>query len=297
MKKLDKNTTFGEWLLYWFETYKVPNLSATSLRNYEQMLRLHTPQWLKDIPLYKLTCFDIDEALLNINGGRTKVYAKQTWHAALKVAWRKGIVKDNPVERAEPIRYKKRHGNTLTRIEIEDFLSNLEGRREKWLFLFYLNSGVRRNEALSIKWSDVNYTEGYIRIQGTKTAASARVIPLTKALKEIIRCQREQYEYEKECPPRYKVKTSDEYIFPWTPEVVSDRFKKLCPNHHLHDLRHTYITFCAQNGVNMTVCQRLVGHATINTTLSIYTHVLDEFTREEAEKINFNMPLHTKKED
>lgn len=297
MKKSDKNMTFGEWLGYWFQTYKVPYLAANSIRNYEQMIRLHTPTWLKGIRLCALTCFDIDEALLEVNGGRTKVYAKQTWNAALKTAWRKGIIKDNPAERAEPIRYKKKHGGTLTRVEIEEFLAKLEGSRDKWLFLFYLNSGVRRNEALSIKWSDINYDEGVIYIRGTKTVSSNRVIPLTAALKEIIDCQRKQLEYEKKHPPRYKSNISGEYVFPFSPETVSKRFKKLCPKHHLHELRHTYITFCAQSGVNMNVCQRLVGHKTINTTLTIYTHVLDEFTREEAEKINFSMPLHTKKED
>jgi integrase len=61
-------------------------------------------------------------------------------------------------------------------------------------------------------------------------------------------------------------------------------FKKLCPNHHLHDLRHTYATRCAECGVAVNVCQQVLGHATADMTLNVYMHVLDEFKRKELEK-------------
>ena len=72
MKEIDYNEiTFGEWLSLWYEKYKVPRLKPYSLRNIEQMIRLHTPEWLKDIKLKKLTVIDIDSALACIPSGRT----------------------------------------------------------------------------------------------------------------------------------------------------------------------------------------------------------------------------------
>lgn len=60
---MGKSILFGEWLEQWFEVYKKPNLQPNSVRNIEQILRLHTPVWLKALPMAKITPFDIDKAL------------------------------------------------------------------------------------------------------------------------------------------------------------------------------------------------------------------------------------------
>jgi hypothetical protein len=52
-----------------------------------------------------------------------------------------------------------------------------------------------------------------------------------------------------------------------------------------HNLRHTYITRCAESGINPMVLKKLVGHKDIETTLGIYTTVYDNFTKSEMNKI------------
>lgn len=49
------NVTFGAWLDFWYETYKKPTLKPYSLRNIEQVIRLHTPAWLKAYRLADIT--------------------------------------------------------------------------------------------------------------------------------------------------------------------------------------------------------------------------------------------------
>lgn len=53
-----------------------------------------------------------------------------------------------------------------------------------------------------------------------------------------------------------------------------------------HSLRHTYGTRCIEAGMQPVVLQRLMGHTDIKTTLNIYTDVLNEFKKEEIEKVN-----------
>ena len=77
-----KNITLGEWLTLWFETYKMPTLKPYSIRNIEQMIRIHTPEWLKAMPMKDITVFHIDLALSKIPLGRTYTYARQVWHSA-----------------------------------------------------------------------------------------------------------------------------------------------------------------------------------------------------------------------
>ena len=277
--------TLGEWLCIWIDTYKKPNLRPNSLRNLEQMIRLHAPCWLKEKPLTAVTALDIDRALAQIQGGRTRQYERQTLHAAFGKALKLGLVSRNVVEMSEAVRYQKQHGKALSARERHEFLRAIEGTRVKFLMLFYLYTGVRRAEALSLAWSDIDETEALIFIHGTKTEDSERAIPLSDVLQNILFEQHRQNEMDKIRKGRGKFHEAKEgLVFPFSAGYVSRAFKALCPAHHLHDLRHTYITLCAESGVNVRVCQQLVGHSTAALTLNVYTHVIDEYKRKEAAK-------------
>ena len=103
-----ENITFGAWLTLWFETYKKPVLKPYSVRNIEQMIRIHTPEWLKAMPLAKITLFDIDKALISIPLGRTRAYARQVWNNAFVKAEKHGIINRNVVALSDRVNYKKK---------------------------------------------------------------------------------------------------------------------------------------------------------------------------------------------
>ncbi|MBQ8428725.1 MAG: site-specific integrase [Clostridia bacterium] len=288
MKKTPKklqNISLGEWLFLWYDTYKKPYLKPYSLRNIEQMIRLHTPEWLKAMPMPEITQFDIDRALSQIPCGRTYTYARQVLHSAFLKAEKLDIIERNVIILTDQVRYRKKRGKALTSIEQKEFINALEGKRVKWLMLFYLYTGVRRTEALDLEWNDINEAEKLILIKGTKTADSYREILLTDDIKAILDGQRKQIERDK--GTRYETK-HPEKVFDYQPSYISQAFKKICPSHHLHDLRHTYITRCAECGMNINVCQQLVGHSTPQMTMQIYTHVFDDFKRKEALKFTIN---------
>lgn len=284
MEPLEK-ITLGEWLSLWYETYKKPYLKPYSVRNIEQMIRLHTPEWLKEIPMSKISLFDIDRALSEIVLGRTRIYARQVWHSAFLKAQKLGIIEKNVLDLTDPIKYAKKRGNAFSKTHQEEFLKAIEGKRIKWLMLFYLYTGVRRTEALTLLWSDIDQSERLILIRGTKTDGSYRHILLTDEVEYILNEQKKQS--EREIGSRYEAK-DPEKVFNYSGSYVSQAFKKLCPKHRLHDLRHTYITRCAECGVNVNVCQQLVGHSSANMTMNVYTHVFDDFKRKEALKFSIN---------
>ena len=78
--------------------------------------------------------------------------------------------------------------------------------------------------------------------------------------------------------------SDEEFVFPYSADALTHLFKQVCPDHKLHDLRHTFITRCAESGININVTQNLVGHKTLNITLSIYTHISIDFARSEFAK-------------
>ncbi|MBO4940310.1 MAG: site-specific integrase [Clostridia bacterium] len=270
-----KNITLGEWLSIWYDTYKKPYLKPYSLRNIDQMIRLHTPDWLKSMKMKDISIFDIEKALSAIPLGRTYIYARQVWHSAFTKAHKLGIVSVNVLTLTDKVTYKKRKSKALTLREQTDFIKALENKRFKWVMLFYLHTGVRRAEALDITRDDIDEENGLIHIKGTKTEGSDRYIIMTPDVQVLLIEQQRQNRKE-------KLKT--DRIFPYCKEQMSRFFKSVCPNHHLHDLRHTYITRCAECGVSVSVCQQLVGHSTADMTMNVYTHVMDEFKRKEALK-------------
>ena len=280
-----RDMTLGEWLSFWYATYKQPYLRPYSLRNIEQMIRLHTPAWLKEMRLADISVLDFDKALSELPNGRTRQYARQTWHAAFGKAARLGIVDRNVVELTDAVKYRKERGKALTVKERWDFLQAIKGTRLEWLMRFYLMTGVRRAEALALEWSDIDEQEGLILIRGTKTEGSYRTNLLTDEIKQVLAEQRKQNAADRQRRGRGVFHVcSAERVFPFSAEYVSRAFKQFCPTHHLHDLRHTYITLCAESGVNVRVCQQLVGHSTAAMTLNVYTHVMDDYKRKEAAK-------------
>lgn len=55
--------------------------------------------------------------------------------------------------------------------------------------------------------------------------------------------------------------------------------------HKLHDLRHTFATLCASNGLHPAITQKLLGHATPEFTLRVYTHVNSADYRNDLENV------------
>ena len=68
--------------------------------------------------------------------------------------------------------------------------------------------------------------------------------------------------------------------------TISTRMKRLLPERHPHELRHTFISRCKECGVASEVVSIWAGHSLSGTiTSTVYTHYSDEFQLKEAEKV------------
>lgn len=265
---MSKNYSFGVWLDEWLKVYKKPFLK--SIRNQKSILRNHVPQYVKAMRLDHIDVVALQRSINCVPYSRTRLDVYDLYHGALKTAYKLFLVPYDVSEALVKPKHVRKGGEALTADEVALFLDAITGTRLETYYLFCLYTGCRRSEALNVKWDDVDFENNVIYVHGTKTERSERIVPLFENLKDVL--------LER---PRV-----DDKIFHHRAEFVSRKFKTYCPNHKLHDLRHTYATSCLTSNINIKVVQKWLGHSRLETTAEIYTHVQSEYERREAEKFN-----------
>ena len=172
----------------------------------------------------------------------------------------------------------------LTPAEIGRFLARAKEEGYYELFLLELSTGMRRGEILGLKWSDLNLTDGSLRIAREVVPAGGKIVIQPPKTKNSIRTV--------VLPPymvailaEMKKSKTCEWIFPSpvkqgeprNPTAIHRRFKLIlersgCKNIRFHDLRHTFATLALQNGVDVKTVSSMLGHYDAGFTLRTYTH-------------------------
>ncbi len=147
------------------------------------------------------------------------------------------------------------------------------------LIVFLLNTGARLGEALALRWADVDFRQGLIRLNTSKRAARGRkakprYVPMNAALRELL-----------EATPR-----GGGPLFEY-PNNINRDFGNICKaagigHCRIHDLRHTAASWLAMAGVPMVAIMELLGHADLSTTLK-YSHLAPAAVSEAVQALNF----------
>ncbi len=151
----------------------------------------------------------------------------------------------------------------------------------KTLIPLLLMTGMRADEALSMKWSQANFLDRTISVGRAKTAnGTGRVLPVNDELFLILQTHRQWF------VASFGQTRLHHYLFPWGSPVPSNperhalevktawtkarsRAKLQC---RLHDLRHTYATALAEAGVPESTMLALMGHMS-RAMLERYSHI------------------------
>ena len=276
--------TLSRWIEKWLQVYKIPKLKPNSIASITQTLNKYVLPKLGNVPLTELDPLTIQELINNITSLRQKEITARNLNNALSKAYKLRLIPDNPVTAVEFDKAKADSWHALTKEEEKRLITALEHSNIKQLVLFYLYSGLRRNEAIALLWSDIDYENNVIYVNksldnknepSTTKNGEARTVPLFDSLKRIL----------EEIPHK------NERIFPVSAAYVQKYFKKLTVslgfNHIvIHSLRHTFATRCLEAGVNIKVLSSWLGHKTLKLTSDLYVHVQDELSKQEAEKVD-----------
>jgi integrase len=234
---------------------------------------------------------------------------------ALTDAVRDGLLTRNPVLVVQPPRVTSTKVVPLTPDEARRLLAAGETSRLRALWLVLLGLGLRRGEALALRWDDIDLDHKTLsvrrslqRLRGeidpvtrlhcthlveaaTKTTGSVRVLALPAALATALTDHRTAQIAERLAAP---VWFDSDLVFtttigtPLEPRNVSRDWQALLGRAsierslRIHDLRHSAASFLLMRGTDMRLVMDVLGHTRMSTTSDLYTHVLDEVKRQAA---------------
>ncbi len=145
--------------------------------------------------------------------------------------------------------------------------------------IMLIYTGLRIDEFLSIKKSDVHLEERWIDLRGSKTKAARRIVPIHKKIIPLIEKRLEiPGEYLTQSAKGAKVSASV-YTKAFWDKYISENFEQ---DHTPHDTRHTFASLSgATKGINPILRKKIMGHKTMDLTDDIYTHAyIEDLIRE-----------------
>ena len=237
--------------------------------------------------------------------------------ALLKDAVNQGLIPDNPARDGDKVKpptkrqilEESSEEILWTAEQLRAFLSwNNEVKNDYLYPLWVLMAltGMRRGEAVALRWSDFDFGKNLISIRRAADSVVSKAVKSTKTyLSRVIAIDRAtmqiMLDYQTE-----RSKLGSEFIAPGsyvfgnlqnelrTPNDLTARWARLVqaaqieirdlPSATLKGLRHTHATLLLQAGENPKVVQERLGHSDIRTTLNIYSHVTPTIQREALDR-------------
>jgi integrase len=313
----------GEWLAGL-------RLRPGTIASYRRNLRVHVIPAIGSVPLASLTTARISLLYRELERSgradlgnevrglspRTVRYCHTILSAALAAAVKERRLPRNPAADAKPPTAREAKAPEMhcwTAGQLATFLSWAAEHSEHFTLWHVLAAtGMRRGEALALRWRDVDLgastisvrrSAGVIRnrgeapqlVEGDTKSGKPRVVDLDPETVGVLRAHRRE-----RGAMALQLARDDALVFadhegrPLYPEGVSRWFRadltrcrkalgdETVPAIRLHDLRHTHASLLLSAREPVHVVSRRLGHASPNVTMAVYAHVLPGSQREAA---------------
>ena len=305
-EKIDGRITVAKWADRWVDSYK-SGLEESTKRWYVANLNALCRYTFKsgvvfgNMKVVDVRATHLSEIVNSLAGNsKSDVGSKKlVLRGLFSAAQENGLIHLNPAVKLPNVKGTYEGHKALTRHEAALIADHYQGHDFGLPAMLMMWAGLRKQEAFSLKWSDIDLANGVIHIshamdvrtgaeKATKTENSVRDIPIFAALKLplqraykgrsgdllFVRSNRQAYN---EQAIRCRLDSFLRYLRKETGEEL---------DFNCHDLRDTFATMCYDAGVDVQTTAKWLGHANVMTTLKIYTKLSAEKHEESVERMN-----------
>ena len=276
-----------------YEKYVEMNLTKSYLIDVKLTFKKLENHLQGDLPLHKLSSSILDRFLSEI-ANKSKHQAKKC-HANLKSAFNKAItwnyLNHNPLKDIKASKPPTNNPIFIIEDELNLIVEKETNQTLKDIYVFAFNTGMRLREIANLKWSQVSFPDGIIKVQNTTEFTTKgkkeRIIPMNEKTLLILQTR---------FPKVFNLNESG-FVFTkdgkrFNPDYISKMFKRalrsvsaINQKIHFHDLRHSFATNLISKGASIYAVKELLGHQDIKTT-QIYTHSTVDWLKETFRKVS-----------
>lgn len=272
--------TVASWATTYLNNYKRFTLCEKAFANIKRIAERYVIGKIGNVELKNVKAIQIQELLTGIileGKGRTAEDVNTFFKGMFEKAIYNDLIKTDPMRGVFIPKHYRKHGTSLTLNEEQTFIRAIKGDHYEPILLFLLYSGARVSEAQRLTLSDVDLTANTVVIHTTKLKdrvnAKPRTVPIFPKLRPVL---------------EQAVKKGIEFPYKEMTNKAGQRFKKYCPEHHLHELRHTFTSRCRENGIDNELTSLWTGHSFAgNTTSAVYTHFSMDFQQKQALRLDY----------
>ena len=243
---------------------KYLNYSDRSIKSY----LFYINQFLGNItiPPTRLTSNDFQSYLDNYNF--TSVSQQNQVINAIRFLYKFGLNKKYDKVSFKQPKSEKKLPQVIDGEYIKERLSKITNLKHKSILSLTYSVGLRVSEVINLKIEDIDSKRMIIHIKNAK-GRKDRIVPLSPNVLNLLReyfkkYRPSEYLFNGQCSSQYSIGSCQKI------------YKKYIENNgHIHTLRHSCATNLLENGTDIRIIQKILGHSNVKTT-EIYTHVSNQ---------------------
>lgn len=300
----------------WLPRHKI---SKSTRQSYRDVIDYYIVPRLGSVRLSDIKRVHIKKLCDDLSGEGYAAGTVKKMHTVLSSAFSSAIedgeLAVNPCTKIRLPQHEHSDFNVFSAAEAKVFMGECEKTSDRLglMFMFALSSGMRPEEYLALKWSDVNFDQFTVSVQRVlirpqkkgeswyfdkpKTLRSRRTVRVQPSIIERLKTYRaKQREHLMLLGTEYKrndLVFANEFGEPLDGHNNRRNFQRIMTaaglEHKLpmrvYDLRHSMATLMLINRESPKVVSERLGHASVATTMDIYSHVLPDMQEEATERL------------
>lgn len=315
--------TLDEWFKKWVELYKKKSVRPNTLREYTHIYNKNISPFLGNGKINSFVKSDIQQLIDTASDNGYKYERQNKIKVILSDMFGRAMEDElmirNPAKGVKLRANKEINAKALTLQQQDMFFEVCAGTFYDNLYNVAVNTGLRPGELFALTKEDIDFENGYINVNKTlvyqkylddecktfhieppKTKQSYRKVPINRKCRKYL----EKQFALKDVVSKKRPKQQNDFLFvtkfntPINSQIYSASIKRIVEQINLtrefadefpvfsgHTFRHAFATRCFEVGIQPKVVQSYLGHATLKMTMDLYTHVTEEKSANDIERI------------